>query len=238
MCFNSTASIIAFSIGFMCSSYIFIKKHFFYALFCYSIVFMQLIEYYAHKSLTNNDKELNIQSSKMIGYLIFLQPILYSFLLMYIPPANIIFLNEYRKNIFYLLLIPYISLSIIYYFYANKNNLFKIDYLNNKCKNKYICRLNWSFLNFKSNIPIFLVILYLILFINFYFKYNDIKLKTLYLFNIIIPFLLFFSLLYIIFKDKITKLNTLFSSFGSLWCFLAVAYPIVLSIYVYNNSSI
>jgi hypothetical protein len=241
MCFNSFASIIAFSIGFMCSSYLFIKKYFFYSIFCFTIIFIQLIEYFAHKSLTNNNKKLNIISAKSVGILIFLQPIIYSFLLIYIPPNNITFLNPCRKNIFYLLLIPFIILSIIYYNYANKNNLFKIEYLHNECSNKNICRLNWTFLNFKHNIPIILVFFYLFFFINFYFKYKNTHLKliqiTTYI-NSLIPLLFFISFLYLIFKDRITKLNTLLSSFGSIWCFLAVFYPLFLSIIIFNNTPI
>ena len=54
MCFNETASLVAFSIGVISTIVLFHMKLYKFAIFYISIFTMQLIEYYSHKSLKTN----------------------------------------------------------------------------------------------------------------------------------------------------------------------------------------
>jgi len=225
MCFNSTSSIIAFSFGTFISILLLLKKEYFYSLFSFSIVIIQLIEYFAHKSIDNNNKSLNILSSKLIYIIIFLQPIIFTLGLIYFPPSNIEFKFKNRLSNFIILGIIYLIMFLLLWFYNEKNNGFKITYIN-KCDN--ICRLNWSMLltNMLYSLPF--VILYFCLFINFNFITKN---NNLYILNNFTTLILFASILYTIFVDKAKTFNTIYSVFPSLWCFLAVFYGLIILIF-------
>ena len=78
MCFNAKASISVFTIGIICLGVIFVRKMYFVGVFYLSVILMQLLEYFAHISLDNNNLKLNKQMAVGILALIFLQPVIFS----------------------------------------------------------------------------------------------------------------------------------------------------------------
>ena len=225
MCFNSTSSILAFSFGTIISILLLLRKEYFYSLFSFSIVIIQLIEYFAHKSIDNNNTSLNQMASKLILIVIFLQPIIYSIGLIYFPPSNVEFKFKGRLTNFLILGSIYLIMFLLLWFYNQRNNGFKITHIN-KCDN--ICRLKWSMLltNMLYSLPF--VILYFCLFINFSFVTKN---NNLYILNNFTILMLFASILYTIFIDKAKNVGTVYSVFPSLWCFLAVFYGLIILIF-------
>lgn len=225
MCFNSTSSLLAFSFGTVISLILLLRKEYFYSLFSFSIVIIQLIEYFAHKSINENNKGLNEIASKLILIVIFLQPIIYSLGLIYFPPSNIVFKFKNKVNNFLILGVIYLIMFLLLWFYNQKNDGFKIEHIN-KCDS--ICRLNWSMLLTNMYFSLPFVILYFWLFINFNFVTKD---SNLFLLNNFTVLILFASILYTIFIDKAKNLGIVYSVFPSLWCFLAVFYGLIVLIY-------
>lgn len=227
MCFNATSSITAFTIGSIISLILLYKKEYFYGIFSFSIVIIQLIEYFAHKSITENNKNLNSLSSKLILLVIFLQPIIYSICLIYFPPSDVKFKCKNRFNNFIILGIIYLIVFILFWKYNEDNNGFKIGYIN-KCTN--ICRLKWSMFlsNLTYSIPF--VLLYFALFINYSFTNTS----YIYILNNFTILMLFASIVYTTLVDKAKNFNFVFSVFPSLWCFLAVFYGLI-ALFLLNN---
>jgi len=224
MCFNYQSSLAAFSFGSLCSLLLWWKKYYFYAIFSFSIVIMQLSEYFAHIAIETKNKALNNLSSKSIYWILFLQPIIYSGLLLLIPPANISFMYPNAIQKFYFpLLIGYILVVGYYYFYLDSKNLLYTTYMFPKCKS--ICRLNWSFLN--TN-PIFLflfVIMYFSLFNLFLFHDKN---RAVSIVNNYLIIVLLLSMFYISIIGHGISIPEQFTAFGSLWCFLCVFYGLIL----------
>lgn len=224
MSFNANLSIIAFTFGSLMSLILLIKKEFFYALFSFSIVIIQLLEYYAHISISKENVVMNKKSSEYLFILILLQPIIYSIALIFFPPNNITF--EFKNRLFYfiILLIFYIIIGILYFNYNKNNDKFKIEYVDD-CKN--ICRLNWNISYSNIKYSILLVLLYFLIFINFNFKTKD----NLYLLNNFTQLILVSSILYIIFIDKIKDIKIIYHTFPNLWFFLAIFYGLIVLLF-------
>ena len=205
MCFNSTVSLYAFFFGVIVSTILWYQKKFNIVYFYCTIFTMQLLEYYGHISLENNDKKLNQITSKLIFLLVFFQPLIYLFI-------NRNYLKN--KNMLKYVLLLYVFLTISFYHYLNKNNYFNIEYLDRNC-NQSFCRLSWSFFNKSLFYTLLLFLLYLFLFYNFVNK-NEFVMKILAL-----SLSLYF--LYIYFIDQIRNIHIL-SLIGSIWCFMGVIY--------------
>lgn len=224
MCFNATASLGAFTFGSVCSLILWWRKFYFYAIFSFSIVIMQLSEYFAHIALQTKNKLLNNISSKSIYWIIFLQPIIYTTFLQLIPPKNITFFYKDYIKLFYIpLLLCYIGVVVYYYFYLDSNNLLYTNYLFPKCTS--ICRLNWNFFNSK---PLFLylyTILYFALFL--LFSFTD-KNRIVSIVNSYLVIVLFLSLVYISIIGNGQPFPKILTTLGSLWCFLCVFYGLIL----------
>ena len=226
MCFNSISSLSAFTFGTLCSMILFYKSHYFYALFSFSIVIMQLSEYFAHISLVTKNKHLNNLASKSIYLILFLQPIIYTVCLIILPPDQIQFLYPNSINQVYIpLLLIYITLIAYYYNYLNRKDLFYTTYFFDNCK--HICRLNWNFLNTKPLLIGLFVIIYFIFFLLFSYKDSNRQITFLNHFNSIV---LLLSLIYIILIGRNKPIKKIFTTFGSLWCFLCVFYGLILLI--------
>ncbi len=224
MCFNATASMGAFTFGSICSILLLLKKYYFYAIFSFSIVIMQLTEYFAHIALKTKNKQLNNISSKCIYWIIFLQPIIYSTFIQIFPPTDITFLYKDYIKIFYIpLLLCYFAVVIYYYFYLDSNNLLYTTYLFPDCSS--ICRLNWNFFNSK---PIFLY-LYIILYFAIFklFLFTD-KNRIVSIVNNYLLIVLLLSLVYISIIGAGIPIPKILTTIGSLWCFLCVFYGLIL----------
>ena len=216
MCFNPTASLFAFSIGIISWIILLFLQINNAALIVIYLSLIQLVEYFAHISLINKDTNMNIITSKLIFFITLFQPLVY-----YIASllTNTKYSFKYAND--YLFLIPiYIVAIIFFYIYLNNNKLFKITYLNNSCQN--ICRLSWDFFGYNKLFTIFVFILYFAICIIFWKK------MTL---DFYAQILIIISIIYTLFLSR--KLKSIFSIFGSIWCFLAVSYgPFVIIRYL------
>ena len=215
MCFNPTASLIAFSIGFISFIIMFYLKMYNISIVLFDLFIIQLLEYYAHTSIINKDTNTNIIVSKLIYVFVIIQPLIY-YISSLITKGPFIFKNANN----YLWLLPiYIIICIIYYHYLNSKNLFKTTYLSDTCKS--ICRLSWDFFGYNKLFSVIILILYLLICIIFWknvsFKYYG-------------QILIIIAFIYTVFLTK--NLKAIFSIFGSIWCFLSVTYgPLVLMKY-------
>lgn len=230
MCFSSEASLAAFIIGTTACLYLLSQKHYLYSMFGFSIVIIQLWEFLAHQSIKNKKPDLNRLSSRLILFTVFLQPIIYVMALNLFPPNNT---YPLFKNLFYLsllLLVVYFLNFIFYYQSLSKKKTLNVSFLN-KCHR--VCRLRWNFFINQTISGFIFIILYLLIFaLNmFFYSFNQVINIT----NLALVLLLLLSLLFIYFQDKIKKNSLIISSFGSLWCFLALCYPLLLCLYSYQK---
>tara|TARA_B100000886_G_scaffold211502_1_gene146486 strand:- start:96 stop:767 length:672 start_codon:yes stop_codon:yes gene_type:complete len=216
MCFNESASLVAFTIGALSTIILFYNKLYNFAIFYISIISMQLVEYFAHKSLSTNNKNMNKMSAYFAYFLLLSQPLLLS----YITYDDI---NNQAQNIVMLLCITFLMFGL-YSFYQNyKSNKFSISYLNNACLNK-ICRLDWKYisLNFYHNIVFGLLYFGITGIISFNRRSHNNSIL------LILLFLLGLTILYMMFDTNKTNIFRI-NFFGSLWCFLCVvAGPLVI----------
>lgn len=230
MCFNTQTSLIAFTLGSSACLYLISQKHYYYGLFGLSIVIMQLLEYFAHRSIKNKNLQLNILSGKLMLITVFLQPIIYCLLLSIIPPHGITFYISKSYLIVIPLLLLYILIFGFYLKHVSAQKKYRVGFIN-KCHR--VCRLNWEFLDGRNSLCIIIILIYFLL-INLYTFYYPGR-KIVNISNYLFLFLLFISIFYIIVKDKIKTFPMVISSFGSLWCFLAVVYPLLMCVYAYNK---
>ena len=116
MCFNETASLVAFSIGVISTIILFQMKLYNFSIFYISIFTMQLIEYYAHKSLTTNNIAMNKMSAYFGYFLILSQPIILS----YITYNNIN--KKFQKTLIFLCL-SFITFGLFSFYQNYKSNI-------------------------------------------------------------------------------------------------------------------
>jgi len=215
MCFNPTASLIAFSIGFISLCVLVVLKIYSVSIIVLYLTIIQLLEYFAHKSIIHKDAILNIAISKLIFIFVFLQPIMF-----YV--SSLFFKGKYLiKNANnYLCLIPiYIIFSVYFYYYLNKNHSFSTTYLRTCNKHSFsVCRLSWNFFSINKLLSL--------LFLAFYFFICLIWYKN-HKFLWFPYIMLFLSVVYtFIFSNDV---KSFFSIFGSIWCFLSITYgPLVI----------
>ena len=230
MCFNAPASMFAFIIGAVFSAILFARKQYFYSIFSFNIVIIQLLEFFVHISLQTNNYVMNKISSMLIMFFIFLQPITYSLLLYFVPPKDVIFSNPQWKPMFISLAIIAFINFLCYFIYLYKNNKFHIGYLN-KCSN--VCRLDWSFLTSNWIFTGIYIFFYFVIFFNARFNVLSIKdnyLQRFFMYTLIVAFIFIFII------DKVKNLGNVVTSFGSLWCFLSVFYPMIM-VFFGNNKN-
>ena len=211
MCFNESASLAAFSIGVLSTMVLLHMKLYKFSIFYTSIFLMQLIEYYAHKSLLTNNINMNKISSYFIYFLIMSQPIILSYLCF-----NDIHKNS--QNTLIILCLTYLIYGIYVFIKTYKSENFKISYAEKKCNNS-VCRLNWDLLsvNFYYRLISGLFYFGISSFVAYNRKSDNISILT------ILVFLLGLTFLYITNENK--KIHV----FSSLWCFISViAGPLVI----------
>ena len=209
MCFNETASLAAFSIGVISTIVLIRMKLYNFSLFYSTIILMQLVEYYAHKSLLTNNINMNKIASYFAYLLLMIQPLILS----YVSYSNI---NRKSQNTLILLCISFIVFGLFSFYQNHTSSKFRISYIDNVCKTSF-CRLNWEYFNIKLfHNHIFLLFYFGII---SYVGYNSNLNKNNFL--IISMLILGITLLYMMTENK--EINVLNSSFfGSLWCFLCV----------------
>ena len=216
MCFNETASIVAFSIGIVFSIILVYYNHIAYAGLLFAVTLMQLYEYFAHHSIVTHDTALNVLSTKLIYVGIVLQPIVFAICNVNFLPKTCYY--NYPKIIkaFPWALLMYIAYSIFLFMYMNDHDMFITKYLTTPCTS--VCRLNW-FDNIKSYMATILFAVFLILYAIIMILYNfyDPRLPIQRINSI-------FLIIAALYTFVILKLNIIpgISVFGSIWCFFAV----------------
>ena len=214
MCFNATASISVFTLGMVCIGILLSRKLFFISLFYFTIVIMQLIEYFAHISLTSNDTKLNKLSASLVFIVLVLQPVIFTLYTGFI---------EHNNNTFLYITLPiialFVALSTKLYKTAQSTNTMRVSYINNSCSSN-VCRLEWSFLKSNYILSSICIFLYFLLFTisSNYFKCSKICVGDSFR---LVNILLASSLVYMTFIDKLPFDKHLVESFGSIWCILA-----------------
>ena len=214
MCINKETSLIAFLIGFSLSSYILYrgiqtgnKKDFIIGIMFISVSLMQLLEYF----IWTNQK-CSFKNS------------IYSILIMLLLLIQIIFFYTSINIKFKVTNIIHIGFicSIIVFSYAIYILIKNKDKLCSR-PSKNSCRLEWAGMKYLYNNNIFVTCLATFLYLFMLYKLQKyIVIKHIISENIIL-FLLLISILYSVIKEKINFFNI----FGSIWCFLAVFYPII-----------
>jgi hypothetical protein len=226
MCINKSASLTALVIGITFCLILYKYKYpIFYISMLFFITLMQLVEYFTHDSILTNNKKMNKICVKLILILLFIQPIIYSYMCVYYPPHNaFVYDNKLNPT----LLILYCLLFIFMYNYFDVNNTFKSTYLTS-CSS--ICRLKWFQFNKISGLLSFMfMIMYMLLFLNYTFYDSHFKYKIMSHF---VPICLIIACIYTLTLSNYTIFDK-FASVGSLWCFLAVFIgPILL--FTYKN---
>ena len=216
MCFNETASMVAFSIGIVFSIILVYYNHIAYAGLLFAVTLMQLYEYFAHHSIITKNKDLNVLATKLIYIGIVLQPIVYAVFNSNFLPKNCYYTFPQVIKSFPWVLIIYIAYSIFLFIYMSNHNMFITKYLTTPCTS--VCRLNW-FDNINSFFTSMLIVIFVILYILTMALYNfyDPKLPI----QAINSVFLIIAAIYTFFILKL-KITPGISVFGSIWCFLAV----------------
>lgn len=225
MCFNASASITTFLMSFGLSSYLIFlgikqnnKSDIFNSFIGYLIGFMQLLEYFVWKN-QNNFKNNHILTL-LINFLLYLQPVIMSLLYIFLFVRNTTI-----KLIIWLLVFLY---SIYQYYLLNYLNKYTLT----TKPSKKSCRLEWGVdkffdLNQKNKIlgNIFYGFYYGIIFFIFLISFFlNTKLKN----SFGIVFLVITWILAHLYSNIKQEKNNKNYIFGSVWCFLAVAYPLVI----------
>ena len=207
MCFNETASLFALSVGWTFAAILFSKNEVCYAGILFFISFIQLFEYFIHRSLRTKDDATNRVFTLLIFIFVALQPIVFSLLNMYYAPKGAKFiLPSYLRSPW--VLFAYLAVAVWVYSDLKDSMLTTaVD----KCGT--VCRLNW-FKRSASYSPQFFFVAYLV-----YVSAYTISDGRLFL-SWIIPVCLIISWVYIFLLDSEWSKN--FSFVGSMWCFLAV----------------
>ena len=222
MCFNETASFVAFSTGMLFCGILYLNQYpVFYISMLFFITIMQLVEYFTHKSITVQDAKMNELCTKFILITLFIQPVAYCYMGMYHPPAPTMHNTKFMSP----LMIAYCFLFIFMYLYFDAHHLFKTTYLK-KCET--VCRLKWFDLKGKDSwLGVVFIFLYMALMLDFGY---DPKFKYRWGAHFV-PISLVVACIY---SFTVLKSNIFakFSYMGSLWCFLSVVFgPVMLLTY-------
>lgn len=210
MCYNKETSLAAFTFGIIFTFLLLQQKKYGYALFNTAIVSMQLLEFFGHLGLQNNNKMLIQIIAFLILTLVFLQPILYHY--------SQVYLNHLpsRNTGYPFALLLFIFIYVVNVIYLWSTNGFTLEYFNKSCMN--YCRMNWSFFgkNLFISIPFF--IMYFALF-NIYGSNESNRSITLFF---VLGLVL--AILYMIVVDRIKGLKNYYSGFASIWCIFSILY--------------
>ena len=213
MCYNAPVSISVFTLGIICLGIILSRKLYFFSIFYFLIIIMQLLEYFAHISLTNNDSKLNKLTASFALLVLVLQPVVFCLYASLIKYKNMDFFYKIFPFI-----ILFIAISIKLYKNALSTNTLHMSYINKGC-NSNVCRLEWSFLKSNYFLSCIFIFLYFAI-ITFTGTYLGLS-KYFYNSFIVLIFLLALSLVYMTFIDKLPFDKHLIESFGSIWCIMA-----------------
>ncbi len=204
MCFNETVSLIVFLGAMAAGLKLYNNNKMNYGLFIMTISMMQIAEYFVHRSIRLNNKQMLKYSSYMVYTILGIQPLLHALIHYKYPNANYMFKDHMKY--FGVLFVTYTVLII--YMYSLKG-----DYIitSSNCKNS-ICRLNWQKLNSNMYVGMLLFLLYICM--HFIFTGPQLSLQYLAIFLC--------SLLYVLIFD-VRQTGNVFGLWGSMWCFMASA---------------
>ena len=204
MCINSTVSIVTWTTSTILSLYLIYRNNYndrYIGIVILGYALMQLIEYFMWKN--QNNKFGNIISTKLAFILLWLQPFIITFALLFF---NNYFTNTIYIYILYLFTFIYFIGFIysIYNTFTYKNNNF---WISKPGKN---CHLIWGFMKYNK---LLLSIVYLS---SFFFILLSKPLKS----SLVIFIILLFTYLY-------SKINYNKSQeYGTIWCWIANILPI------------
>lgn len=207
MCFNETASLFALSVGWTFAAILFSKNELCYAGLLFFISFIQLFEYFIHRSLRIKDHATNHVFTLLIFIFVALQPIVFSILNVYYTPKGAKFiLPAYLRT-------PWIFVAYLAFAAWAFNDLkdSMLTTVVDKCGT--VCRLNWFKRTPSYSSPLFFAA-YLV-YVSVY-TISDERL----LLSWVIPVCLIISWIYVFLLDS--EWSKKFSFVGSMWCFLSV----------------
>jgi hypothetical protein len=207
MCFNETASILAFGVGVTVSALLYFQNELHYSFILLFISFIQLFEFFIHRALKTGNARMNSLFTTLIFIFVVLQPLVFVYLLHAFPVKGSAFvLPNYLRSNWLLLAYAVVALWAFYEMrYSMKTTSVE------ECGT--VCRLNW-FSNTPFLPPLVLFIFYLCVVVTY--LYTDARLYVKH----IIPVTLVLSWIYVfLLKGSVRKK---FTYAGSLWCFLSV----------------
>ena len=207
MCFNETASILAFGVGVTVSALLYFQNELNYSFMLFFISFIQLFEFFIHRALKTGNVRINSFFTTLILIFVVLQPLVFVYLLHAFPVKNSSFVLPKRLRSNWLLLAY--ALVAVWAIYEMRRSMMTTSV--EGCG--AVCRLSWF-----SNTPFlpFLVLFVLYLCVTLSYLYTDSRLYVKY----IIPIALVLSWIYVFFLKG--SLRKKFTYAGSLWCFLSV----------------
>ena len=237
MCFNQTTSLITFSVSLVCFIYLMYygisnknKYDILAAVFTILIGSMQLIEYFLWGSQNCSKNDWNHFFSLLIMFVLFLQGTVGSIVSMYLFADKS---QQSLSNIILLIIGIYSAFTVYLLNWLNERNL---------CSKPMdgSCRLVWA--PFQTMVNDFYGRFFILIFLSFYFflgsyafggfqlilgKQFDGYLKYPLRYSLL-SFTFMISLLYVF----ITNGKNLADTFGSTWCFLAVAFGIISCLHI------
>lgn len=238
MCFNQTTSLLTFSISLVCFVYLMYygimnknKYDLLAAVWTILIGSMQLIEYFLWGSQNcQSDKNRNHFFSLLIMVVLFLQTSIGSIVFMYLFADRT---QQWLSNIILLNIVVYTAFTIYVLNWLNQRSLCSKP-MNGSC------RLVWA--PFQTLVNDIYGRILILIFLYFYFLlgiYSFGGFKVIFgkspdgffkypLRYSLLPFTFMISLLYLF----ITNGKNIADTFGSTWCFLAVAFGIVSCLHV------
>lgn len=237
MCFNQTTSLITFSVSLVCFIYLMYygisnknKYDILAAVFTILIGSMQLIEYFLWVSQNCSKNDWNHFFSLLIIFVLFLQGTVGSIVSMYLFADKS---QQSLSNIILLVIGIYSAFTVYLLNWLNERNL---------CSKPMdgSCRLVWA--PFQTMVNDFYGRFFILIFLSFYFflgsyafggfqwilgKQFDGYLKYPLRYSLL-SFTFMISLLYVF----ITNGKNLADTFGSTWCFLAVAFGVISCLHI------
>jgi len=219
MCFNPTVSLIAFTLSIVSFVVLIRLKLYPASVIVFYTSLMQLLEYFAHNSILEKNTTMNVVTSKLIFFFVFIQPLLF-YLSSLITKGKYVVPNSER---FFFLIPLYIVFCASFYVYLDKRSLFKSTYLDDSCQS--VCRMSWDFFGNNLWYSSIALLLYILICLVFY-KNSVLHFYAITMFVIALLYTIYFT------RD----MKQIWAVFGSIWCFLAVTYgPMV--IYRHFNPS-
>lgn len=142
MCFTKNISLVSFVIGITASTAIAARGKTWLAFNCYLVSFMQIAEYFMHKTPDNH------HATMFAALLVSLQPLLNAIFHEFIMKGDV---PPYKRVITGVYVI-----TSIWFLYQNRKDRVTSSF---SCDLKRYCRLKWGFMSKKFTIPILLYFL-------------------------------------------------------------------------------